>query len=253
MHLRVISWNVAARRGVAAQAELLLSLAPDVVALQELTRGSWPAFRSLLAGAGLAHAADGGEPVITSRVRFASLVSRWPIRASPSPLATAAALVGGVVRSPAGPLAIFGLHVPTIANGLEGKLACQWAALEAVRCCHRRAVILAGDFNSPLAELADGTIVPFHGPRRLRERELELGLLGCGTAAHRLVDAFRAVNGPEADDRSWYWKNRGRTGGFRLDHIFASRALRPVACWYEHAARESGLSDHAPIVADFDL
>jgi endonuclease/exonuclease/phosphatase family metal-dependent hydrolase len=73
-----------------------------------------------------------------------------------------------------------------------------------------------------------------------------------GMAVIGLRDAFRAVNGYGAPEASWYWKNRGRTGGYRLDHIFASEHFRPVSCAYLHETRTSGLSDHSAIVADLE-
>ena len=72
------------------------------------------------------------------------------------------------------------------------------------------------------------------------------------TRAGPMVDAFRGANGYDISEASWYWKNRGRTGGYRLDHVFVSNHLRPVACWYEHDLRLGGLSDHSPIVADLN-
>ena len=116
----------------------------------------------------------------------------------------------------------------------------------------RRPTIVCGDFNSPKHEGLDGIVTPFSGPRGERAVAAEMALMGrinaCG-----LVDAFRHCQGYEADGRSWYWKNKGRTDGFRLDHIFASPSLRVETCDYVHTWRESGLSDHSPIYADIAL
>ena len=69
---------------------------------------------------------------------------------------------------------------------------------------------------------------------------------------HDLADVFRTLNGYEAEESSRYWRGRGRRIGRRFDHIFASVALQARECRYEHQLRETGLSDHSPIVADFD-
>ncbi len=68
-----------------------------------------------------------------------------------------------------------------------------------------------------------------------------------------MVDAFRSANGYEVNGSSWYWKNRGRTGGYRLDHIMASRHFTVSGCFYNHEVRLSGLSDHSMMVADLDF
>ena len=47
-------------------------------------------------------------------------------------------------------------------------------------------------------------------------------------------------------DRDW-------GGNDRLDHVFASTQLRPVACTYHHEWRARGLSDHSALEADLEL
>ena len=55
--MRLITWNVNRRVSLlAAQAATLVTRAPDVVALQEVTARSWPLWKEVLAGAGLPHA-----------------------------------------------------------------------------------------------------------------------------------------------------------------------------------------------------
>jgi exonuclease III len=74
-----------------------------------------------------------------------------------------------------------------------------------------------------------------------------------GLRAFGYEDCFRAVNGYDVDAPSWYWRQRGVIGGFRLDHVFVSASLQTSACWYEHGFREARLSDHSPIVADINF
>lgn len=113
----------------------------------------------------------------------------------------------------------------------------------------RQSRILAGDFNSPDEELSDGQAIPFgydKSPeiwRRYVNAELNI-LKGLGHLG--MVDVFRAEHGYgelEAEDTSWKSK--------RFDHIFASDSFERSDCYYDHAGKEC--SDHAPIIADFEL
>ena len=72
--------------------------------------------------------------------------------------------------------------------------------------------------------------------------------------AHGLVDVGRALE-PDNDQMfTWWapWRNmRQRTIGWRLDYLLASQPLfeRVRSCRIE---RETGTSDHAPVVGEFD-
>lgn len=109
--------------------------------------------------------------------------------------------------------------------------------------------ILAGDFNTPDRELVDGQAVPFGYDKdpevRRRYVNAELNMLK-GLGHLGMVDVFRAHHGYgelEIEDTSW--KNK------RFDHIFASDSLDVGHCYYDHDGTE--YSDHAPIIADFEL
>ena len=257
MHrVRVMSWNLNARRvACGAQVEVIAGLAPDVLALQEVTAASWRDLAALLPAAGLPHVILGApaEPPSHSRGRVVALASRWPLAACaqadvPHPQLVVCARVDG----PGDQLEVIAVHVPTWANGRLPKVLTEEGITARARAA-AGPLLLLGDFNAPFGELADGTVRAFSPAKDVRAVEAELGLTGPGLASAGIVDAFRAVHGYGVPEASWYWKNRGRTGGFRLDHVLTSAHLRPVACWYEHGPRESGLSDHSPIVADLDL
>lgn len=71
---------------------------------------------------------------------------------------------------------------------------------------------------------------------------------------HGLVDVHRKMDPDNADLFTWWapWRSmRQRNIGWRLDLILASRALadRTVSCVVQ---RETGTSDHGPVVAVFD-
>ncbi len=256
--IRVLSWNVNARRDCAAQAAAMAAWDPDVVALQEVTAGSDGRFAASLAQQGLVQYVSGAALVTeggatTIAKRYSALASRYPFALEAVPALPRPELaVCAVVQAPGAAVRVLGVHIPTWSNGAEAKMQTQEGVCAYLATCEGLTV-LCGDFNSPKEELEDGTIVVFMRPKDVRGSAAELGLLTASTADGPLVDAFRAVNGWTADDRSWFWKNRGKTGGFRLDHIFASRHLRPVACWYGHSLRLGGMSDHSPIVAEFEI
>jgi exodeoxyribonuclease-3 len=73
--------------------------------------------------------------------------------------------------------------------------------------------------------------------------------------AHGLVDVGRALD-PDNDEMfTWWapWRNmRQRNIGWRLDYLLASEPLykRVRSCVVQ---REFGTSDHAPVIADFDI
>jgi exonuclease III len=109
--------------------------------------------------------------------------------------------------------------------------------------------LLAGDLNTPKRELLDGQAVTYGYERKSKRQErgvtAELKILK-GLGHFGMIDVFRAIHGYgeiEAVDTSH--------DGRRIDHLFASQELSPTDCWY--APSGANYSDHAPIIADFDL
>jgi len=121
--------------------------------------------------------------------------------------------------------------------------------------------VLCGDLNTLRREAPDGTVVSFarDGRARLRpERgtrwdDAELGVVPrlCELG---FQDAFRTLHGYGAREPSWTWRRiAGHGGGWRLDHLFCSAELEPVACAYHHDWRDDGLSDHSALEAELVL
>lgn len=86
--------------------------------------------------------------------------------------------------------------------------------------------------------------------QRPEEREMFEKILGQG-----LVDVGRALDPNNEELFTWWapWRNmRQRNIGWRLDYVLASESLasKAVQC---AAYREFGTSDHAPVVATFDM
>jgi exonuclease III len=116
--------------------------------------------------------------------------------------------------------------------------------------------ILAGDFNAPEDETADGEVIPWRHGRgdplserwKAAKRNILTGLEDVG-----MVDVFRTVNGYgdlDALDVSHPTGDRDTLTGKRFDHVIASQRLNPHDCHYD--ADGLDCSDHAPLVATFD-
>jgi exonuclease III len=252
--VRLISWNVARRvTRHGEQAAALAAREPDVVALQEVTARTWPLWEASLAAAGLAHVrcslaeADPARTPAGPRRHGVLLAARDPLSPAaalevPWPESALAAVVDGVT--------IHTAHVPNAANG-EIKVD----TLRAIRSglAHRDDPrVLCGDLNTPRREQPDGTVVSFARDSygRLRpERgepwdEGELGVVP-GLRDFGFTDAFRALHGYAEREPSWVYRRWG--GGYRLDHVFTSAELQPVAAEYHHDWRDAGLSDHSAL------
>ncbi|HTM04706.1 MAG TPA: exodeoxyribonuclease III [Vicinamibacterales bacterium] len=111
-------------------------------------------------------------------------------------------------------------------------------------------LVMCGDFNVARTEMdvhpkerKPRAIGQLPEERALIERILSRGL----------VDVHRQADPDNADLFTWWapWRNmKQRNIGWRLDYVFASQALadRLVSCTVQ---RETGTSDHGPVVATF--
>jgi exonuclease III len=258
--VRIISWNVQRRvgDGLRRQVEALEARRPDLVALQEVTTTSGPLLREAMQQAGWAHVELSLDRVPAARRdhrRSRSgvlLASRWPLRPLPPPhirVPWPERVLSALVDSPWGTFELHTAYIPNAATGPA--IGHPWLKVETFEglCARlgrraRRPRILCGDFNAPLSEQEDGRVVPFG--KRGRAAAAELGVF-VDLARFDLADVFRAVRGYAEREFSWY----GQLNGYRLDHLFASRALGAYACEYRHELRTGRLSDHAAIEADF--
>ncbi len=155
-----------------------------------------------------------------------------------------------LVRLPA--LTVVSVYVPNGGKDFPAKVRFL-SALEqfaADMAAEAQPVIICGDLNIARTDMdvhpkerKPGAIGQLPEERAQLER-----IIGCG-----LVDVGRALE-PDNDQMfTWWapWRNmRERNIGWRLDYLLASQRLfeRARSCRIE---RETGTSDHAPVVAEF--
>jgi exodeoxyribonuclease-3 len=159
-----------------------------------------------------------------------------------------------IVTAEAGDLVLASIYVPNGGKDYAGKIDFlehlkQWAA---DRHAEGRRLLLCGDLN---VTRTDQDVHPKERKpavigQREEERELFAGLL-----AHGLVDVARTLD-PDNDGLfTWWapWRNmRQRNIGWRIDYVLASEPLaaRATSC---RVLADVGTSDHAPVVASFEV
>jgi exonuclease III len=274
VRVKLVSWNVNGNPAVASQATALRAESPDLVALQEVRRGTLGPWAEELRAQGFeADSIRSTEHLVGRRRNFLITASRHPVvRVEPASavavpyperLQTVTVNVDGVE------LQLTNTHVPDGSSHGWRKVE-HFEALYSSQArghgpdCPPRA--LCGDFNSPRAELPDGRVLTWAQRRdgRLRasrghrwdaaERSVILGL-----AAFDLHDAYRLKHPygsrPAMSEASWVWNGRGWRAGRRFDHVFVSERLAVESCDYIHRwrTREPPLSDHSVIAAELSL
>ena len=273
--MRVISWNIRQGGGtrIAGQVATLDLHRPDVVALQEVRAGTVPNYQSALSAIGLTHCLNSFALAADTSVHVGGrrdglfLASRWPLTPLPPtdfPIPYPERVLSAILDAPFGQVEFHNAHIP---NGTNHS----WKKIETFEGIHKRLSqsslvprLLCGDFNSPMIELADGTVITVAerltvpGQMVVRRKWDPEGrwasgehLVMTGLLEFDLADVFRALHGYRVPAFSFATSRNGRTFPRRFDHVFASRSLNPVACQYLHTPRERGLSDHAPVEADF--
>jgi endonuclease/exonuclease/phosphatase family metal-dependent hydrolase len=142
-------------------------------------------------------------------------------------------------------------NVRAVPGGMKGeeKIKIFETVFDRIMNGPERLRILAGDFNAPDEELADGQAIVHIDDKdpqiqdRWRTAALQI-LKGLGHAG--MVDVFRYQWGYgdiDTLDESF--------GNSRFDHIIASEDLNPVHCEYD--AESLNYSDHAALIADFEI
>jgi endonuclease/exonuclease/phosphatase family metal-dependent hydrolase len=255
---RVLTWNVAGRvKGVAAQIEAVVGAGADIVCLQEVTPTTVEAWTAALEGAGLSVAASPWTVDPVGSRRLAVLVaSRSPVAAVPvAGLPWPERHLGVRTQVDGAEVEVHTLHAPLSGKPDRVKVRTLEALFVALTADADVPRIVCGDFNTPAYESREGDVQTFARTRAGRIRpdygerhdQAEL-LLVAELPRLGWKDAFRALHGYGARDRSYMFT--GRKFGWRLDHIVVSPGLEPVACEYVHGWREEGMSDHSAMWAE---
>ena len=249
--LKVATWNVNGIRARANEVRAWLERErPDVVCLQEVKASpeAVPAeLRELPGYFGCWHGHKGYSGV-------ALLFSRATFGARPAFVHPPFDLEARSVTAIAGGVLFASLYVPnggkdfaakvTFLNELDGFCAAAQAA--------GQALIVCGDLNVAREprDVHDKLRNPLQTGQTQGERDQLEAIIGRG-----LCDLSRKFH-PDDDELFTWWapwrNNRERNIGWRLDYVLASEALaaRAIAC---DAFREQGSSDHAPVIASFDV
>jgi exonuclease III len=252
----VLSWNVAGRvRSVPEQAAALAARPADVVALQEVRASAHGAWRERLGALGLVHQHYSAPPPGGGAERRLGvlLAARAPLEPLPGPEGLPWPERYAAARTAAG-FEVHALHAPISAKAERVKVI----TLELVAAAlagDGAPAVLTGDFNTPAYESREGEVRSFARTRTGALRDgyderhdaAELGIVPGLARGGGWVDAFRAVHGYGARDRSWMYANA--KFGYRLDHLLV-RGLRVDGCAYEHGWREAGFSDHSALWAE---
>ena len=265
--MRIVSWNVARRNSrLVEQAAALAGREPDVVALREVTPRTLPLWRAALKTIGLPQvraSLDQADPARepASRRRTGVLLGSHASLAGASALPVPwpeTAPAAGASSVTTGPVELHCVHVPNAANGwvkvrtLEAIRKGLAATASRPRCLRRP--------QHPTPRALDGGVISFARDSRGRRRpdrgsewdEAELGVVP-GLRELGYADAFRVLHGYARREPSWTWQQiAGHSGGWRLDHVFASHELRPTSATYHHAWRDQGLSDHSALEVELE-
>lgn len=234
--MRVLSWNIRHGGSPGRDASILAALVAhdaDIVILSEYRTGR-PTLRSGLEGRGWTwtYAAEAGA---TTNVVL--VASKRPLLVALSAHQPAARHRWVEVEVPVSNLRLLGVHIPG-SNDRWDKRAFWEATLSyAMENAERQALII-GDLNTGLPADAQGT------PFTLSGSFAQLSTLGW-------VDLWRDFHAGRPTEFTWY-STAGN--GFRVDHAFASPALRPHVreARYSHAERLTSASDHSILTVDID-
>jgi len=255
--MKIATWNVNSMKvRLPHVLEWLGANSPDVLVLQEIKQVSELFPAAELAAAGYQSVASGQKTyngvAVISRAAAKDPVTDFPGFEDPQRRILATTIAG--VR-------VVNLYVPNgQAVGSEkydyklGWLAALKSFLATELECHDKLVVL-GDFNiAPAdedvydAEKWGDAILCSPAERAALCELLELGL----------TDVFRGFDQPEKSFSWWDYRAAGfrRNAGLRIDLILASAAMS-TACTASYVDKEPRAwerpSDHAPVVAEFDL
>jgi exodeoxyribonuclease-3 len=254
---RIATWNVNSLRVRLPQLlEWLALYTPDVMALQEtkVTDDLFPLAPLLAAGY---HCVYSGQRTYNG----VALLSRVPPQAVQREMPGVDDPQRRVLAASCGPLRVINLYVPNGQSPGSDKFQYKLGWLRSLRdwlraelAAHPQLVVL-GDFNiapedrdvhDPAAWVGSVHVSP-------EERAALQDTLGLG-----LVDVFRRFEQPPQTFSWWDYRTGAfrRNHGLRIDLLLAATSLaeRCQSCSIDREARlAERASDHAPVIAEFDI
>lgn len=247
---------------------------PDVIALQEVSPSTVEQFHRKLLDIGLTnslHSFDlsANTNLPKNRSLGVMIASRFPIIESEranTPWAEKS--LSATLQLDNQLVDLHSAYIPPGSSNGWMKIDTIEAVVERVLQPSGNLKILCGDFNCPQKELDDGTIITWgqkigsNGSTRMsniwqgqpvaRWDDAERSLF-TKLADSDIKDVYRQLNGFSADGYSWVLSRKDKKFKRRYDHVFASGKLNPNNCEYLHEPRMTGLSDHSPILVDFNI
>jgi exodeoxyribonuclease-3 len=249
--MKVATWNVNGIRARSSQvAHWIDGEEPDVVCLQEIkaSAAQVPEPLASVAGYHVHWHGSGGYSGVALLLRAA----RFP--ATPQFVHPPFDLETRIVVAEVGSLVLASVYVPNGGKDFDAKMRFLEALDAYVEQSHAagKRLIICGDVNIARADIdvhpkerKPKAIGQLPEERALLERVLSRGL----------VDTGRALDPTNDQMFTWWapWRNlRQRNIGWRLDYVLATRSVfdRVTSC---RVMSEFGTSDHAPVVASFDV
>ncbi len=249
--MRVATWNV---NGIRARHAELVGWAGerqlDVICLQELKASPQQvpeALTTLPEYWSFWHGRAGGYSGVSLHLRRATFPERVSFT---HPAFDAEARI---VQACVGDVVFASVYVPNGGKDYAAKLSFLGALQQYVQSVHDTGnkLVLCGDMN---VTRSDQDVHPTQRkPNVICQRPDERALFE-GVLARGVVDVTRSLH-PDAQQLFTWWpfwrEARAKNQGWRLDYVLASSSLslRAVSAVVE---RETGTSDHAPLVVEFE-
>jgi exodeoxyribonuclease-3 len=255
--MQIVTWNVNSLRVRLPQLlDWLAANRPDMVALQEtkLVNEVFPAAE--LAAAGYQCAFNGQKTY-----NGVAILARTPLSESVLEIPSFDDQQRRVLAASCGAVRVVNLYVPNGQSVGSDKYDYKLRWLEALRAWLRAELaqyprlLVLGDFNIAPEDRDVHDPQAWAGSVHVSapEREALADLLRIG-----FVDVFRQFDQPPQTFSWWDYRAGAfrRNNGLRIDLILASTALAPrcTGCRIDRLARAGErVSDHAPVIASFDL
>ncbi len=251
MPLKITTWNVNGIRAREAQVqEFIGKEQPDILCLQEIKASvdQLPLWLCDIEGYWCCWHGGKGYSGVALHIRKAAFPER------PAFHHPAFDFEHRIVTARLPQLTVASIYVPNGGRDFPGKMRFleAMAQLAGEYAASNLPLVLCGDMNVARTEF---DVHPKERkPRAVGQLPEERALIE-QTLGHGLVDVHRMLEPDNHELFTWWapWRNmKERNIGWRLDYVFASRALadRVTSCAVQ---RETGTSDHGPVVAVFDI